>query len=294
MLFRSAAAAAIARDLRMRAAFIDESPRSARLPFSYHYIPATLRTFIARRLGRRLRDRQAEWAQFPGWPLDVSADVFDDLAGLTRGDEAAPTPVVVTHDIDSAEGLRLLVDRFLGIEEAAGVRSTNYVVPCGWPLDHGLLREVVARGHAIGVHGYDHSNKTPYATPVERRDRLRRGFDALAAYEPRGYRAPSLIRTAGLLEDLAALYDYDSSIPTSGGPFPAFNNGCATVRPFSIGQTTEIPVTMRRDGSLLFMGHDPVGIGEMWRADARLIARARGGVMLLTQDRKSTRLNSSH
>ena len=39
---------------------------------------------------------------------------------------------------------------------------------------------------------------------------------------------------------------------------------------------------MRRDGSLLFMGHDPVGIGEMWRADARLIARARGVVMLLT------------
>ena len=275
-------AAAIAQDLRLRAAFIDASPQSARLPFRYHHVPAALRTFIAGRIGRRLRDRQHEWARFPGWPLDVSADVFDDLAAAHTPIDRTPTPVVVSHDIDSAEGLRLLVDRFLEIEERAGARSTNYIVPCGWPLDHGLLREIVARGHTIGVHGFDHSNKTPHASPADRRDRLRRGFDALAAYGPRGYRAPSLIRTAGLLDDLAELYDYDSSIPTSGGPFPAFNNGCASVRPFVIGRTLELPVTMRRDGSLLFMGHRPDEIGEMWRHDAAAVHRARGVVMVLT------------
>jgi peptidoglycan/xylan/chitin deacetylase (PgdA/CDA1 family) len=270
-------------DLRLRAAFTDEHPRSKLLPFSYQRIPPQIRWYIGRYLGRGLRRRGSEWARFPDWPLDLSADfVADWLCGSTPMPAAAPAPVLLTHDIDSAEGLRNLVDLFLPIEEAVGARSTNYVVPRGWALDHGLLRDVVARGHEIGVHGYDHSNRTPFLNSHERRRRLSDGRTVLEAYSPSGYRAPSLVRTSGLVEDLADHFLYDSSIPTSGGPFPVFNNGCATARPFRIGRTLEIPITLRRDGSMRFLGYSPVEIGAMWRENAEHIAAARGIVSLLT------------
>jgi peptidoglycan/xylan/chitin deacetylase (PgdA/CDA1 family) len=268
-------------DLRTRAAFTDILPHSASMPFSYQYVPPAIRSYVARQIGRRLRRREEEWSRFPGWPLDLSADFVADWMAT---DAVAPrkAPALLTHDIDSPGGLRNLVDRFLPLEESSGARSTSYVVPCAWTLDHGLLREVVARGHEIGVHGYDHSNRTPFHRRDERRRRLAQGRAALEPYAPTGYRAPSLVRTAGLLEDLADYFRYDSSIPTSGGPFPAPNNGCATARPFRIGRTLEIPITLRRDGTAQFLGYSPAEIGRMWVDDARGVAAARGIVTLLT------------
>ena len=272
----------LAEELRLTAAFTDAPPHSSRLPFSYQRVPPQIRWHIARYLGRRLRKRQAEWASFPGWPLDLSADFVSDWASNGAESPTWPVATLLTHDIDSPEGLRNLIDRFLPIEEEHGARSTNYIVPCGWPLDHGLLREVIARGHEIGVHGYDHSNRTPFLDRTERRRRLAAGKAALERYDPQGYRAPSLLRTAPLIEDLADFFLYDSSLPTSGGPFPVFNNGCATARPFKIGRTVEIPVSMPRDGTLLFLGHSPEEIGRMWIENATAIAGARGVVMFLT------------
>ena len=166
----------LVQDLRLRAAFTDALPHSAMIPFSYQLVPEMVRTYVARQLGKRLRTREHEWAQFPGWPLDLSADFVADW--MSHEDAAPPrasTPVALTHDIDSPAGLRNLVDRFVPIEESFGARSTNYIVPRAWKLDHGLLREVAARGHEIGVHGYDHSNRTPFMNTDERRRRLREG-----------------------------------------------------------------------------------------------------------------------
>jgi peptidoglycan/xylan/chitin deacetylase (PgdA/CDA1 family) len=275
----------LAGDLRVRAAFTDEFPHSAHLPFSYQYVPSAIRSYLGRQLGRRLRSREDEWARFPGWPLDLSADFVADW--MATGDPAPrATPVLLTHDIDSAEGLRKLVEVFLPLEEAVGARSTSYVVPCAWRLDHGLLRDVAARGHEIGVHGYDHSNRTPFLDRGERRRRLADGRAALDAYAPSGYRAPSLVRTAGLLEDVGEYFAYDSSIPTSGGPFPTANNGCATARPFRIGPLLELPISLRRDGMARFLGFTPAEIGRMWQQDARDVAASRGVVVLLTHCEK--------
>ena len=275
----------LASDLRLRAAFTEALPHSARMPFSYQYVPPAVRSYVARQLGKRLRTREDTWARFPGWPLDLSADFVADW--MSREDEGPrAAPVLLTHDIDSPDGLRNLIEFFLPLEEAAGARSTSYVVPCAWKLDHGLLREVVARGHEIGVHGYDHSNRTPFLDRTERRRRLSAGREALAPYAPSGYRAPSLVRTAGLLDDLAEYFDYDSSIPTSGGPFPTANNGCATARPFRVGRLLEIPITLRRDGMAQFLGYSPPEIAQMWKDDARDVAAARGMVVLLTHCEK--------
>lgn len=267
--------------LRMLAAFTERRPTSAKLPFSYTKVPPLARQIMARLIGRLQRARQNTWAQFPGWPIDLSVDALADLSGVSSI-KFAVTPVMVSHDIDSPEGLTNLVKDFLPIEERIGCRSANYIVPCAWPIDHGLLGETQRRGHEIGVHGYDHSNLTPFAAPADRVQRLQDGYRLAERYDGIGYRAPSLVRTRELIEGLERHYKYDSSIPTSGGPFPVPNNGCASARPWKFGSMWELPLTMPRDGSLRFLGYSPDEILTIWKSSADYISRSGGIICLLT------------
>ena len=176
--------------LRTRAAYTPDPPFSARLPFSYRRIPGLARRRIARVIGYVKWTQRASWGSFPRWPVDLSADVAADLAGH-RPVSFPRTPVLLTHDIDSAEGLENLIAKFLPIEEAAGARSANYLVPHAWPLDYGAIDEIARRGHEIGVHGYDHANRTPFVAAHERAQRLARGREFGNRYGAVGYRAPS-------------------------------------------------------------------------------------------------------
>lgn len=268
--------------VRMHAAFTN-SPASSRLPISYQAVPMRLRTAIGHFLGKVQRRRSAVWARFPRWPLDLSADYVADLVTKEQPMFAGVrTPVLLSHDIDTPEGLRNLVPRFLPLEEAVGARSSNYVVPCAWPIDYDLLDETARRGHEIGIHGYDHSNKTPYAPPAQMRSRLEAARPLIERYGILGYRAPSLVRTPELMDQLQRLYGYDSSIPTSGGLFPVPNNGCASARPFRLGTLIEIPLSLPRDGSLRFLGHTATDIPEIWKACAIQVSASGGIVSLLT------------
>jgi hypothetical protein len=215
------------------------------------------------------------------YPLDLSTDFVADLECPSRP-RPEVTPVLVSHDIDSAEGLENLVRRFLPLEEAVGARSSNYIVPCAWPLDDGLISDVRRRGHEVGVHGTDHSNRTPFAEAAERRERLDRARPFAERYGAIGYRAPSLLRTRALLADLATRYRYDSSIPTAGGLFPVPNNGCASARPYRVGALAEVPISLPRDGSLRFLGFAPREAVRIWLDCAARIAASGGVVVLLT------------
>src|SRR5262249_3442161 len=138
------------------------------------------------------------------------------------------------------------------------------------------------RGHEIGVHGYDHSNRTAFLASKERRERLVAGKEFGSQFGAGGYRAPSLLRTPELLADLAAHYRYDSRIPSAGGLFPVPNNGCASGRPWQIGDLWEIPITLPRDGSLQFLGYSPEAIVRLWQETAAIMARSGAIVSLLT------------
>lgn len=269
-------------EIRDVALLTSNRPGSARLPVSYQVVPSRVRSAVGRMVGMVQRRRQHLWARFPRWPIDLTVDAVTDLSGHASRADDGPTPVLLSHDLDSAEGLRNLVDRFLGVEERFGARSTNYIVPCAWPIDHGLLGEVAARGHEVGVHGYDHSHTTPFAPPLELAARLDAALAALQGYRVVGYRAPSLIRTAALLDGIAGRFGFDSSIPTSGGLFPSPNNGCATARPFQVGDLWELPITLPRDGSMRFMGYGPEEMLRAWQACSEVISRSHGVVHLLT------------
>ncbi len=267
--------------IRAPAIYTSIAPVSARLPFRYHAVPAWQRNALAAMIGRLQRWRQTSWAAFPRWPLDLSFDLVSDWLGAPTI-TFARTPVLLTHDIDSPEGLRNLLAMFLPMEEAAGARSASFIVPCAWKVDEALARQILARGHEIGTHGYDHSNRTPFALPAERDRRLAAGHAFARQFGGIGYRAPSLLRTQALLQDLAPRFRYDSSIPTSGGPYPVPNNGCASARPWCMHGVWELPLSMPRDGSLRYLGHSPAEILALWQHAALRIANAGGMVCLLT------------
>ena len=174
-------------------------PASARLPFNYQRGARCGRVRWSRRRSAATTGAASIGGRaFPGWPIDLSADLLDDLrADVDRASARAARPRGRARTTSiRREGLTNLVTNFLPLEEAVGARSTSYVVPCAWRIDHGLVGELIARGHEVGVHGYDHSNTTPFAAggraraaagrrprlcrPV-RRDRVPR---ALAAADP--------------------------------------------------------------------------------------------------------------
>jgi len=271
---------------RLLNAYTNNRPISSRLPFSYQVIPSPIRNFVASIIGHIKKRQESKWGAFPAWPLDLSSDFLADIAGFFSPFANSPTPVLLTHDIDSLEGLQNLPKWFLPLEEEVGATSTNYVVPCAWTVDYDILDDIKARGHEIGVHGYDHSNLTPFVSEQVRRKRLNAASNFVNKYNVAGYRAPSLLRTAELLHSLADYYQYDSSIPTSGGLFPIPNNGCASARPFKIGNIMEIPLSMPRDGSLRFLGHSPNEILKIWSDCATKISESGGVVVLLTHCEK--------
>ena len=74
--------APLASRLRLLAAFTEQPPASARLPLPYQAVPVGLRDLIAKGIGRFNRRRLETRPGFPLWPLDLSADLLSDLAGL--------------------------------------------------------------------------------------------------------------------------------------------------------------------------------------------------------------------
>ena len=269
-------------ELRNFRAYTLQPPLSARLPFSYQAIPPPVRSFVAKVVGKIKMRQQHRWARFPAWPVDLSVDFWSDHFNLPAV-RLHPTPVILSHDLDSREGLDNFYSDFAPIEKRYGARSANFIVPCAWPIPLEVLDDLAGDGFEIGIHGYDHSNTTPFLPYSLQRDRLAAAKTLIERYSIKGYRAPSLLRTPSLVDALSEVYAYDASFPTSGGLFPIPNNGVATARPYLIRpRMWEFPLSLPRDGSLLFLGHSPSEILQLWIKSAQLISDSGGVVVLLT------------
>lgn len=115
--------------------------------------------------------------------------------------------------------------RVLSILRETGTKATFFVL--GWVADRQpeIIREIVAEGHELATHGYDHQ-LIYRQTPKEFEDDIARSLDAIARalanggpasdVKPIGYRAPAFSITKKSLWALDVLRDagfrYDSSI----------------------------------------------------------------------------------
>ena len=140
----------------------------------------------------------------------LSIDVEDGINILMRdcfGISMPPTERVIKN-----------VQRLLDIFEISNARGTFFIlgeIASEYPE---LVKLIAAKGHEIGVHGYNHDQVFKLNRETFKKDvhRARDIIEALTGLKVYGYRAPAFSifkRTSWALEIIAELgFEYDSSI----------------------------------------------------------------------------------
>ena len=134
--------------------------------------------------------------------LNPSLEMFADV--LWRGPEGARGVALTFDDGPHPRFTRTVLDAL----EAAGARATFFVIGEKGERHPELLRELVARGHLVGVHGARHDRLLSLRSSARVRADLTRAVEFLAATtgeRPRLYRPavgqtnPRIARIAGEL-----------------------------------------------------------------------------------------------
>jgi peptidoglycan/xylan/chitin deacetylase (PgdA/CDA1 family) len=141
--------------------------------------------------------------------MDVAFTFDFDAEEVWIGEDPgnAERPGVLSQ---GAYGAKVAVPLILELLERRGIHATFFVPGRVGERHPERVREIVAAGHEVGLHGYTH--RSPQAmTASEERDELARARDVLVGLgaEPSGYRSPSWEfspATVGLLADAGLRY----------------------------------------------------------------------------------------
>lgn len=159
----------------------------------------------------------------------------------------------------------------LALLSECGVRATFFVLGRVAARFPALVRDLVAQGHEVASHGYDHElvyQQTPerFLTDLIRSRSL---LEDLAGQQVRGYRAPSWSMTAATMTWAPAAvaragYQYDSSVFPMRTPFYGIDD--APIRPWAHmlndgGHLPEFPPAVADLAGLRI----PFGGGIYWR-----------------------------
>jgi peptidoglycan/xylan/chitin deacetylase (PgdA/CDA1 family) len=130
--------------------------------------------------------------------LVLTSDNLGEASALERGEQRAPTG----SDPSVTRALPWLLDEL----ERHRLTATFFVEAINCELYPDAVREIAARGHELGHHGWSHETWRDLS-PERERDVLARGIEAFAklGLEPRGFRPPGgelTERSPGLLRDL--------------------------------------------------------------------------------------------
>lgn len=251
------------------------------------YLPKSLRRCLQRSRNRSLTSEN--WQR----PDEFLGDVRAVVGSLESGQTGAKSPdkvaqniihpwpdqhrfaVCLTHDIETAEGLKR-VPEIAAIEASCGIRSAWFVVPHAYPVDHGILEELRASGHEIGIHGYNHDGRL-FTSRALFESRAKLINQAGRKYQASGFRAPMVHRNLAWMQSLE--FEYDASC-FDIDPFQAMPGGIGGVWPFMAGKMVELPYTLPQDHTLMVtLG---VSAYEVWVQKLKLIEKLSGLAMLIT------------
>ncbi len=262
--------------------WLDADLRAARLSpsFRVYYqvrslLPLPVRQFLQR---QRRVGPSPRWC-FPDACMgDLAEQIAADGDGVTTihpWPDDAEFAFVLTHDVETAEGLRR-ARQIADLEEELGFRSSWNIVPYKYPVDRGLLRDLRARGFEIGVHGYNHDGRLFTSRAVFDR-RLPAIQAALESFGAVGFRAPMVHRNLAWLQSLDI--EYDASC-FDADPFQAMPGGVGGVWPFIAGRFVELPYTLPQDHTLFIaLGERD---GRIWHRKLRYLAQLRGMALPIT------------
>jgi len=209
---------------------------------------------------RLLISRWQRVPKFPAWPFDESVATLLRFyarcqllaSGRTEASfrwfwpDGYHAALILTHDVESHEGLRLAIE-LADLEEERGFRSSFNIVAGWYEVDRGILKELRQRGFEVGVHGVYH-DRSMFASRESFDSQSTELRQAVADLGAKGFRSPATHRVFEWLADLPV--SYDCSIPHSD-PFEPQPGGCCTIWPFFIGNVVELPYTMPQDHTLL-------------------------------------------
>jgi peptidoglycan/xylan/chitin deacetylase (PgdA/CDA1 family) len=247
-----------------------------------------VRPLLPRRVqiaARRLYSRVQARTTFPRWPVETSLHGFLDRflrwAAETAGEDVphvAPWPggrtwaLVLTHDVETADGLRRL-PAVRDTEKAAGYRSSWNFVPGRYAVPDPLVAQLQADGFEVGLHGLHHDGRD-LADGV-REQRLPEMRRWARRWNATGFRSPATQRAWSTMAALP--FEYDSSYPDTD-PFEPQPGGCCSWLPYFNGPVVELPITLPQDHTV-FVILRRAGAG-VWIDKSETI-RAAGGMALL-------------
>lgn len=266
--------------------YLDEADRCPSRMLRYYY---SVKPLIPPRVRHRLKSlavKSRRQLSFPRWPCEeallqlwrralraslerVGATDSWHVAFWPGG---ASTCIVLTHDVESAAGLRRM-ERMAELEERFGFRSAWNLPLEQYRIDWSLIESLRSAGFEFGAHGLRHDGRL---------FRSERDFSHLAprlraladAHALRGFRAPSTLRRAEWIPRLG--FDFDSSFADTD-LFEPQPGGTCSLFPFFLGETVELPYTLPQDHTLIhLLARRPL---ETWLQKARWIA-SRGGMIL--------------
>jgi peptidoglycan/xylan/chitin deacetylase (PgdA/CDA1 family) len=247
---------------------------------------------IPRRLqlaARRAYARRQELPEFPAWPLDESVSLLLRFYALclllASGAEMIPfrwfwpkdfhAAAILTHDVESADGLRL-APSIADLEEERGFRSSFNIVGSWYPIDRGILRDLKDRGFEIGLHGLKH-DRSLFASREAFERQLPEIAETAREFELQGFRSPSTHRVHDWLGELPL--SYDCSVPHSD-PYEPTPGGCCSLWPYFIGSVVELPYTLPQDHTLFtVLGHRSV---DVWLRQVDAITQRYGLIECLS------------
>ncbi len=205
---------------------------------------------------------------------------LDRLEYAPAGD-GNPVPLLLTHDVDTAEGLATL-PRLLAVEESLGLASLTFVVTHRYAWRRQDLAELGARGHAFGVHDTTHDNRLAYLPPEDVETRVATAQAALGPLDSGAFRAPAFLRSASLYEGIRRRVRVDFSTNDAALVWPHPGDGLGSPFPVRYRTMAVVPTTLPRDGEWLALGLGRTDTLDLCRRKAAQLARVGAPAVLLT------------
>jgi len=208
---------------------------------------------------RRAHARRMQLPAFPAWPFEPSVDQLLRFSAACRLHSAGRSEAqfiwfwpgrhraaaILTHDVESADGLRRSL-ALADLEQERGLRSSFNLVAGDYPVDHGILRDLRDRGFEIGLHGLHH-DRSLFSSRHEFERQLPLLADAARDLGAVGFRSPATHRRLEWLPELPV--GYDCTVPHSD-PYEPQPGGCTSIWPFLIDGMVELPYTLPQDHTL--------------------------------------------
>lgn len=142
--------------------------------------------------------------------FDVDAETLWTAPDPLNAEGNINRPVVLSQGYYGAE---VAVPRFLDLLDKYDIKSTFFIPGQTVEKHPAIVKEIAARGHEVGNHGYSHICPCEFKSREEEVDEYVRTSDAIekvTGVRPVGFRAPSWefsLNTLDILEDMDFMYD---------------------------------------------------------------------------------------